>query len=91
MRTRRQQYPVNLTEGEREALQVMNQKGSVKVRVYQRGRILLLADEGKSDQEVAVAVGVSGPTVKRIRKAFVEQGLQGALEDAPRAGRPQYL
>lgn len=61
------------------------------MRVYKRGCVLVLADEGKCDREIIEAVGVSNPTVKRIRKAFVTGGLKAALEDAPRRGRPSIF
>jgi putative transposase len=53
--------------------------------------VLVLADEGKCDKEISEAVGVSNPTIKRIRKAFVNDGLKAALADAPRSGRPSIF
>lgn len=91
MRKRQQQYQVSLSKREREKLKGKYEKGSQKVREYKRSRILLLADEGKCDQEIVAAVGVSSPTVKRIRKAYVEQGLEAALVDAERSGRPSIF
>jgi len=61
------------------------------VRVYKRARILLCAHEGMVDQEIEKAVGVSNPTIKRIRKAYVEAGLKAALEEGKRSGRPSIF
>jgi putative transposase len=43
------------------------------------------------DREIEKAVGVSGATIKRIRKSYVEKGLQAALTDAKRSGRPSIF
>ena len=46
-----------------------------------RARILLLADEGRTDQEIAEALLTSVSTVERTRKRLVEGGLlRRALE-----------
>ena len=55
--------------------------------------MLLKADQGPGgpawvDETIAAAVEVSQPTVSRIRKQFVEQGLEAAL--ARRAPRRVY-
>ena len=34
---------------------------------------------------------MSNPTIKRIRKAYVEEGLKAALEDGKRSGRPSIF
>jgi Homeodomain-like domain len=91
MRKRSQEYVVKLNKKQQEVLEKSSSKGQVNVRVYKRARVLVLADEGKCDREIIEAVGVSNPTVKRIRKAFVTGGLKAALEDAPRKGRQVSL
>lgn len=91
MRKRQQEYSVKLSKKQREELAVLSSKGQVNVRVYKRARILILADEGKCDREIIEAVGVSNPTVKRLRKTFVAEGLKAVLNDAPRSGRPSIF
>jgi len=50
-----------------------------------RARILLKADAGWIDQEIVKALDVSPPTVGRIRKQYVTEGLDGTLNrKAPR-------
>lgn len=51
-----------------------------------RARILLHADQGQHDGEVAAALHVYPATVANIRCKFVGQGLEGALYDRPRPG-----
>lgn len=89
----KKQYRVQLTEAQRETLQELTGGGSIKVRTYKRARILLLADEAapsgsQKDQEIATRVGVSLPTIYRVRRRFVEEGLESALTEKPRPGAP---
>lgn len=86
-------YKVTLTESERAELDALISKGKSAARKLAHARILLACDEGTtadrrppSDTEVAAAVHVSRPTVERVRKAFVEEGLERAL-NAKRAHR----
>ena len=51
-------------------------------------KILLLADEGKKDKEIAERVEVSVGTVERIRKRYGQEGLEAAVNEKPRSGRP---
>jgi len=83
-------YKVVLSEDERSDLKRMISIGKGAARKLAHARILLACDEGGasrhvSDTEVAASVHVSRPTVERVRKAFVEEGLERALN----AKRPQ--
>ena len=49
-------------------------------------RILLLAAEDRPDDEVAAVLHTSRSTVERIRRRFVEYGLEAALSERPRPG-----
>jgi len=60
-------------------------RGKAAARKLTHARILLVCEEsdeerGASDTEVARAVHVSRPTVERVRKAFVEEGLERASD-----------
>jgi transposase len=91
MRRREQQYQVKLSKKDKRSLAHLSSKGTVNVRVYKRARVLLCAHEGMLDQEIEKAVGVSNPTIKRLRKAYVKEGLQGALAEEKRSGRPSIF
>jgi len=84
-------YVVKLSEEERQELLDLTRKGEVKARKMKRAMILLKADEGFTDPEIMAAVNVSRPTVERIRKRFVEGGLEKALEEDPRPGQRRRL
>ncbi len=79
-------YLVDLSEEEKTALTDWTKKGKSSVRKINRARILLLADEGRTDQAIAEALGVGASTVERTRKKFVEGGLEFALDERPRLG-----
>jgi transposase len=85
-------YVVDLTPDEREELLSLLRGGQARVRKTNRARILLLADEGRTEEEVAEALLTSVSTVERTRKRFVvEGGLERALNESPRPGGKRKL
>jgi transposase len=83
-------YIVDLTEDERAGLLALLNKGVTPARKLTRARILLRADEGGTDREIAAALHVHAATVERTRRRFVEGGVERALSEAPRpGGRPK--
>jgi transposase len=67
------------------------QKGEHSARKLNRARILLLADEGKTDGEISEALHTGTATVQRTRQRFVEGNLDGALNERPRPGGRRKL
>jgi len=84
-------YVVNLNDDERPELRELVKKGKVSARKLTRAHILLQADEGATDKQIAVALHVGSATVGRIRKRFVEGNLERALHDDPRPGGKRIL
>lgn len=84
-------YLVHLTDEEQQTLLEMTRKGRLPARKFKRAMILLKAQEGLTDPQVMAALGVSRPTVERIRKRFVEGGLELALNEDPRPGQKRKL
>src|ERR1041384_6243330 len=82
-------YLVELTEEERAELRRLTTSGRVSASKVTHARILLKADEGLTDAEIVEHLDVGVATVERLRKRFVFEGLQAALErkkqDHPRA------
>jgi transposase len=82
-------YIVTLTDPERQDLLALISKGKGAARRLVHARILLKADQGLADPAIAEAVEVSRPTVERVRRRFVLEGLEAALDprrpDKPRA------
>ena len=84
-------YIVDLTKEERTDLLDLIKSGEHSARKLNRARILLLADEGKADSEIAKALHTGTATVQRTRQRFVEGNLEGALNERPRPGGQKKL
>jgi transposase len=86
-------YVVNLTEEERAALAALVKRGRVSGLKRQRASILLKADEGWTDEEIADDLEVGVVTVERVRKRCCERGIEGTLDRKPQAhpSRPRKL
>lgn len=84
-------YVVDLTDEERASLQQLLKAGSNRARRLTRARILLLAADDQTDEEIVSALKVGRSTVERTRRRFVEGGVERALYDRPRPGRARKL
>lgn len=84
-------YVVDLRAEEREHLLIRIKQGEGKARQLNRARILLKADEGLSDEQIAKALHTSSATAGRVRQRFVEEGLEAALSERPRRGQTPKL
>jgi transposase len=71
---------VNLTAAEREALTQLVSRERVSGLKRMRASILLKADDGLTDVEIADDLEVGLVTVERVRKRCVERGLEACLE-----------
>jgi transposase len=87
----RKKYIIELTDEERASLLALTKKGKVRARKLKRAQILLLADEGKLDDEIAAVLHIGRSTVERTRQKLVEHGLEFALNERPRLGREPKL
>jgi transposase len=90
----KKKYRVKLSTAQREILKELSSSGTIKVRAYKRARVLLLSDENraggaKPGSQIAEEVDLSLATVQRVRRQFVEQGLEAALSEKPRTGAPR--
>jgi transposase len=79
-------YRVELTQSERDDLTALLSGGRHPVRKLKRAQILLAADAGTGDEQIAAALRVSGSTIYRTKRRFVEANLEGALSEEPRCG-----
>jgi putative transposase len=84
-------YIVTLTDEERAHLYALTKRGTVSARRLTRAHLLLQADAGLSDEAIAQALHIGTATVERIRKRFVEEGLEAALSERPRPGGQRQL
>jgi transposase len=85
-------YVVDLNEEEKEQLEELTTKGTSGARKIRRAHILLLANEGLIDKEIARAMNAAVTTVERVRKRFVEEGVERArFRRGPDRGRSANL
>jgi transposase len=86
-----EKYIVKLTPEERENLLTLIKTGKASANKLSHARILLMADESNShetkntDEAIGKRLHVSAKTVARIRKQFVEEGVESALLRKPHA------
>ena len=84
---RRSPYVIELSEGEREALERVATKYSSPYRDVMRAKIVLYAARGLSNKEIASRLDLPRQVVSKWRKRFFEEGMAG-LAERPRRGRP---
>ncbi len=89
-------HVISLTDAQREFLHRTISAGTAPARVTTRARVLLKADTGLAgpgsrDATIAEAVEVSIPTIERLRKRAVADGVETAIQDRPRPPRPGKL
>jgi transposase len=83
-------HVVELTDDQRAALE-QQETGPLTRRQRYRAEILLRADAGETDEEIADEAGVSIGTVANLRRRFAAGGLDTALHDRPRPGAVPVL
>jgi transposase len=93
----KKKYIVTLTRAERRMLQEILSRGKAAARKLMHARILLKADAGPDgpgwdDDAIVQGLEVGRATVERVRKEFVEEGLEAALtRRRPRRQYPRAL
>jgi transposase len=84
-------YRVDLSQEERAELGALLSGGKHAARKLRRAQILLAADGGASDEEIARTLGVGGSTVYRTKRRLVLGNLEAALSEEPRPGAARKL
>lgn len=82
-------HTISLTPKEKKLLSSIVTKGKHSARVFQRSQILLKANRRLKDEEIAEHLECTPQHVGRIRKRYCTVGLERALYDAPRSGKPK--
>lgn len=85
-------YRIDLTVEERAELERLVSAGKAAARKLTHARVLLQADrEYCSDEEIVLALGTSLRTVERVRKRFVTEGFEAAIDHKPQPPRPDKI
>jgi transposase len=87
------QYPVVLTDAQRDELEAVCKSGRSSARKIRRARVLLLSDRNRADgklsrDQVSKILGLHVNSVDRIRKRFFLEGAGEAIIRKPRATPP---
>ena len=87
---RKSPYTISLTDDERAELQHRAVKYTLAYFLVQRAKIILLAAEGSTNNEIAERLDTRREVVCFWRKRFYENRLPG-LDDRDRSGRPRVF
>lgn len=87
-------YRITLAEQERKDLEALTRNGKTGAKKFIHARALLLCDAGPEGPawavaDVAEALGVTSRTIEHLKKRFVEEGLEAALERKARDKPPR--
>ena len=83
------QTELNLSKREREAVRQFRSKGAHRAREFNRAHILAALDRNVPERQIMEVLGVGRTAIWRTRAAYLEGGLDFALRDVARPGKPQ--
>jgi len=82
---------ITLTAEDKEYLLSLSKCRTIQAQVVDRARILLQKEQGSTNGNIAVGFNVNINTVKLCLKKYQEGGVEGALFDKQRRGRPAEI
>ena len=80
------QTELRLTKQERKTVDTLRSKGEHRAREFNRAHILAALDRKVSEREIMEVLGVGRTAIWRTRAAYLEGGLDFALQDMARPG-----
>ena len=84
-----QQTELHLSEGDRAIVEEVRSKGLHHSREVNRAHMLACLDRGIPEAQILAVLGVGRTALWRTRAAYVQGGLELALQDVARPGRPR--
>jgi transposase len=89
-------YRITLTKQERNELETLTKRGKTHARRFIHAHALLLSDTSEngpswSVADTAEALGISCRTIEHLKKRFVEDGFEAALERKKREKPPREV
>jgi transposase len=87
----RQRQFIQLSIEERRSLKTLFRSGKGANRLQTRARILHLLDREVPPPEIAQTLSCGIATVYNVKRRYQSEGLESALSDKPRSGRPQRI
>ncbi len=87
----RQTQFIQLSVEERRSLKTLFRTGRGANRLHTRARILHLLDREVPPPEIALTLSCGIATVYNVKRRYLTEGLEAALADKARSGRPQRI
>lgn len=82
---------IQLTKEERSSLKTLFRSGRRANRQQSRARILVLLDRKVPPHEIAETLSCAVGTVYNVKRRYQSEGLDAALTDKPRSGKPPSI
>jgi len=82
---------VELSTDELRSLKTTLRRGTTAARVQTRARILDLLHRKQHPAAIAATLGLSTQTVFNIKRRYLTEGLDAALQEKPRSGTPKRI
>ena len=80
---------IKLDENSISYLRRIVKNGKRAVREVTRANILLLSSSGKRNDEIASILNVNRDTVLRVKKRYIQYGVERSIHDSERPGQPK--
>lgn len=87
----RQTEFIELSEQEQSSLKTFFRSGSSSTRRQTRARILDLLAKHTAPPEIARLLGCALPTIYNVKRRFLQEGLEAALQERSRSGKPPTI
>ena len=83
------QTELHLTDKDRELIESYRASGSHHAREVNRAHVLSALDKGIPEAQIMAVLGIGRTAIWRTRAAYLEGGVEHALHDLPRPGKPR--
>jgi transposase len=82
---------IQLSDAERRSLTTLFRSGKAANRLHTRARILYLLNREVPPPEIAQTLSCGVATVYNVKRRYLAEGLEAALSDKARSGRPPRI
>jgi len=83
------QTELKLSKRDRQEVDEFRTKGNSMAREVNRAHILAALDDGVAENQIMAVLGIGRTAIWRTRAAYLEAGLEFALHDVARPGKPK--
>ncbi len=83
------QTELNLSEEDRSVIEAIRSKGLHQAREVNRAHVLSSLDQGIPEAQIMAVLGIGRTAVWRARAAYLQGGVELAVFDVARSGRPR--